>query len=653
MPQEIDPLGIPTVTLKVKHGLTEDEQAREKKKRKTAAAGGSQPRRLLWFEEWEEGEAFRKTSSPVDPMASRVDRLHQACQDFKLSRKQVWSSYGLHVAQLWENFRLYIGIISIKPPISRKRMQEQEEEDSEEDSDDDDNDDNDNDDDDNDDDGNDDDGPSSKPKVEMVDSTEPRERRMHKQREEADERHANLDDAAVERTKIMDGKDSMVEFFLSDPALAMKIFFSAHYRHKGLIWDRVRCRDGPILVEFFLNFILRNRVFPEPEYEKGFRRALDVVKLARKELPLTFTLGKAFPDNISQAFESLMGDMTRGMYWILDDEDADDESDNVWILDDEDADDESDNVDISGVPVGPTPGGWGFLPTGTAGETPGWGTWGDAAPEAAGGDWPVGWSNFYDKPTVVDDWLEAKSPFLMESMGPTALPLTHTTGVVERSTRRILKVVPPTSSSTSADSSARGKKKSTGVFKTHAEAVEEELEKRFGYIVLGPWKKVGDHISSDIQEPRLLPSSRGPVHVSDSGDATASSTAATSATAEPEYAHNPKKDTINVLIHPDTVSKISPGPCMGLNATFVQIARIDPSGDPNAPDQYLSNKNPIMGKGKGRGKGKGGLKCGAEGVNGVPTKFWYMEQFAGCIPSFHTDRFYEQQKTESGVAVKE
>ncbi|KAI0072986.1 hypothetical protein K474DRAFT_1667146 [Panus rudis PR-1116 ss-1] len=680
MPQEIDPLGIPTVTLRAKHGLTEGEQARKKKKRKTpaqraAAAGGSQPRRLLWFEEWEAGEAFRKTSSPVNPMSSRVDRLHQACQDFKSSRQQVWPSTatGASVPQLWENLRLYIGIISsIQPPMSRKRMQEQAEE-ADEDSDED------------------DDGPSSKPKVEMVDSTEARERRMHKEREEADERRANLDDAAVERIqKRMNRKDSRMEFFLNDPELAMKIFFSAHYRDKGLIWDRVRCRDGPILVEFFLNFILRNRILPEPEYEKGFRRALEVVKLAKKELPLTFTLGEALPDATNQALESLMGDMTRGMYWTTfeDDEEedgmqVDDDAaataakqteelkqlgefvsrnasisgPTVQVIDPNDPsfglseqpmkDAVADNVDINGVPADPTSGGWGTLPASTADDTPGWSTWGDAAP--AGGDWPGGWGDSNDNPTVIDDWLTAKPPFLMESMGPTALPLTHTTGIVERSTRRILKVVPPPSS-TSTGPSAGGKKTGKGKFKDDAEAVEEELEKRFGYIVLGPWKKVGNHVSSDIQEPMILPNSRGPIHISDSDDTATSSTITTSGT--PDHAYDPKKDTINVLIHPDTVSKISAGSYMGLNATFVQIARIDPSGDPDAPDQYLSSKTPKSG-GKGKGKGKKGQKRGAEGVNGVPTKFWYMEQLAATIPSFHTDRLYEQQKTEFGVVVKE
>ena len=40
-------------------------------------------------------------------------------------------------------------------------------------------------------------------------------------------------------------------------------------------------RDGPILIGFWLNFLLRNRVLPEPEHEKGLRKALLVVEQAR------------------------------------------------------------------------------------------------------------------------------------------------------------------------------------------------------------------------------------------------------------------------------------------------------------------------------------------------------------------------------------
>ena len=58
---EIDPLGIPTVTLGVKHALTEEEQARKRKKKKTATkTAGGVVKKLLWFEEWEEGEHVRR-----------------------------------------------------------------------------------------------------------------------------------------------------------------------------------------------------------------------------------------------------------------------------------------------------------------------------------------------------------------------------------------------------------------------------------------------------------------------------------------------------------------------------------------------------------------------------------------------------------------
>jgi hypothetical protein len=39
----------------------------------------------------------------------------------------------------------------------------------------------------------------------------------------------DADDGAVDETNLM-------EAFLNDPELSMKVFFSSHFREKGLIW---------------------------------------------------------------------------------------------------------------------------------------------------------------------------------------------------------------------------------------------------------------------------------------------------------------------------------------------------------------------------------------------------------------------------------
>ncbi|CAL1700064.1 unnamed protein product [Somion occarium] len=607
---EVDPLGIPTVTLGVKHSLTEEEQARKKKKKKTVYRAGGVIKRVLWFEEWEDGENLRR--SVVNPLASRVDRLHQACQDFKNPANRTWPSPTSGVPQLWDAFRLYIGIIAkIYPAMSKKKQAQLAEDEMDED-----------------DEGEDDEvkGGAKSHQVEMVDNPdEVRERNIQQRLKEAEERRKNFDEAAKQRYERRgELKEERMAYFFDDPELAMKEFFSAHYRDKGLIWDKPRCRDGPILVEYFLKYLLRSNALPE--YEKGLRRAVEVVKLAQKELPLTFVVGETLPDPFSLGCEKLFGGMTGGMFTWGEDETAEDKDTkkdkpdeeeakrsqqeladfvasnakaSVQIIDPNDPsfglgqklqqEAVADNVDINGVETAPTSGwgipssgwggGWNDAPTGNSGPPPGdWGSaggWG--APEP-------------DDNNAAKGWFPERQSSLIDLLGPTVFPFTHTTGIIERSTRRILKVVRPPPPHPIA------KKKSKG--KSTAELVEEELENRLGYIVLGPWKKIGNDVRSDVTAPSILPDSRGPT----THDESVASTEASST-----HIHNPEKDEIIILIDPKTVETVQPAIGLGLLATWVQI------------------------------------KKGGPGVNGEPTKWWYMEQLMASIPSYHTDRHYENQ----------
>lgn len=62
---EVDALGIPTVALRVQHDLTAMEKRKKKTKNRLGANGIML--RQLWYEEWEEGETFRRTAAPIDP----------------------------------------------------------------------------------------------------------------------------------------------------------------------------------------------------------------------------------------------------------------------------------------------------------------------------------------------------------------------------------------------------------------------------------------------------------------------------------------------------------------------------------------------------------------------------------------------------------
>jgi len=63
---ELDGLGIPTIELRVKHDTDEQKTGTKKGKKKkkvVQAVDGEPVRRLTWWEEWEEGEDLRVSSS--------------------------------------------------------------------------------------------------------------------------------------------------------------------------------------------------------------------------------------------------------------------------------------------------------------------------------------------------------------------------------------------------------------------------------------------------------------------------------------------------------------------------------------------------------------------------------------------------------------
>lgn len=267
----------------------------------------------------------------------------------------------------------------------------------------------------------------------------------------------------------------------------------------------------------------------------------------------------------------------------------------------------ADNVDINGIEVVPTSG-WGNISELNTDVNNDINNWGDS-----GGGWGEtigGWdASDVNGPDAADDWLPTYQKSLTDLLGPTVFPLTHTTGVMERSTRRILKVVE------APQKGVASKKKKT---RSPAGAVEEELESRTGYVVFGPWKKVGNDTRSDITPPIVLPDSRGPTTLDDPE---------TSPPPKPDaHIHDPEKDEITVLVEPKTAGKLKDAVGMGILASWIQIARIDTEAT-----------------GEWAGFKKGGEKKGAVGVNGQTTKWWYMEQVMATFVSFHTDRYYPDQ----------
>ncbi|KAI0775885.1 hypothetical protein BD413DRAFT_602425 [Trametes elegans] len=593
-----------------------------RKRKKTKVNENGTVRAMLWYEDWAEGEELRRTASIVDPALPRIERLSQAAYDFKQGRP-------LHTNQdlshLWDRWRLYIGLISgLQPPASRKKNAAMRDAlaalaEAPADSDDDEE----------------DEMPNARPPKEanvVVINDEghtgpstakqpapgPRSGFSEQQRQQRREYYREVRDTKMDR-------------FLNDPETAVKIFLSGYYRDRGMIFSEKFCRDGPILISFFLNFLIRNRVFPESE--KDLRKAVAVTGLAKKELPHSFVISRFVPDAFSRGCEFIFGTMTHARVWQNvswgSDEDepdtkrqkTDDEvkpaeaavlqeaaghhdievitADTIQAMEQDAKEIIADANAQNSVQDGDDNGGWGSIPPdATAAGVPSW------------GDLNAEWST----PADPDLWNNApQTNTLLELLGPTALPLTHTTGVIERSTRRVKAVHLP------AAPGKKGKKSKAERGAPDPEAVERELAARFAQVVLVPWHEWDVYDKADVTRPRILEDSRGTVVEDENAEATAVPEGA--AVPAP---HNPFKDEITLLVEPAAGEKLTVG--VGLEATWIQLARVDPSVPVEVDMEALLN--PYAAKNKPKG---------GPGEPVAPTKFWYMEQMLSVLPSFHTE----------------
>ena len=346
-----------------------------------------------------------------------------------------------------------------------------------------------------------------------------------------------------------------------------------------------RCHATPTLVSFFLRYLIRSRVFPEPEYERPIKRALEITELARIELPNSWKLGRALPDSFSDGCRGLWGSMQP--QWVPPAAPSPDSIEEPGAKRQKKTDTtaaaavDNDWVDIAAESSGPpiVGGGWGSAGGGMEGQqTEGWGEtdWTDAAGEDNNAI-PVESAEILP-PQAPPTW-DIEPLTLLPLLGPTILPLTHTTGIVEQSTRRIVRVDPPRLPRILAQNAPP------------AEAVEEDLVCCFARVVLAPWERLDARLyekKSDVLPPTLLSTSRG-VAVLDDSEVEAG-------------VHRPWKDEIGVLVDPKVSDVFVVG--MGLGAIWVEIVREE----------------------KAKGKKKQ-----------VP-KYWYMEQLVHQLPSFYIDK---------------
>lgn len=625
---ELDGLGIPTVELRVKHSTDEckSNTRKRKRKKKTAVVEGAPARKVPWYEEWEEGEDLRITKGKFDSNISHVDRLFHAANDFRVNR--TWPPITSGVGQLWDQFRLYVGLL-VNPTIYRKPSKDEEADDDDYEGDD----------------------PSNihvnaedtSGSVPPSDDVAPSAFSV-----ELDDHDDDEGTLQARKSDLEEQREEKLVVFLNDPEKSVTIFLSSHMREQGLIWSERNLVNAPHLISFFLNFVLRNRVLPKASHERGIRSALEIVELAKKELPLTYKIGQALPDVFSDGCKECFG-RKGGIEWSFDDyQKADDPpapvDATITVIDQHGAATEivlpdteetalkdaiEDNVDMeiqvtdmrttapvvnanTTAPITTAPpdiwsanttdtvaGGWG-----ATGDTEGWGsvgsdTWGAIGDGGTWGpaddndEWGADSAPLSFAPEVTEpSWL-SPPPSLTSLLGPTSFPLTHSTGIVESSTRRIKAIhLPP-----------KDKAKIKG---DAAEMVEDELERRFARVVMSPWGRE----ESDIPKPSIRKTSRGAVIMPD-GEVEGSGT------GKP---HNPYEDDIVLVLEPAVLDTLSLG--MGLGGLWVQIVREKVEEDNEAPKK--SN-------GKRGKKDKGPL-------DELSGNYWYLEELMGIFPSYFMSR---------------
>lgn len=564
--EEVDTLGIITVAVKTRHSNDVCKTNTKRKKRaeenaKKAAAG---IKKDLW-EEWEDKESTRMTTAHVHITSS--EKIQQAAADFRSGRPWPKTIDSQHNPErIWHQFLNFCGLGDNAPQPKKKLHIKAFKADGDDDDDD-----------------------------------------------FSDDDNGELADANVKERKISS--------FVDDPETTIKIFMSSYSRHKGLIWAEDNLKAIPRLMGFWIDFLLRNKVFPSSEVGK-LKRAKDVTTLALKEYPLTAKISKIIPDEFSAGCNECWGTKADGYKTLTLDlppappapvvpaEDTDVTMSSGHIT--EVADTEtSAATEASTTTEIPDESGWGSASAWPAADDGGWGTIDTS--DSAGSIWSN--SNTIQpggKEPTTDDfiWSSSKPTSLLPLLGPTALPLTHVPGIVESSMRRVKSINLPPQTVATAPVSEGG---------PDAEAVELELEKRFARVVLSPWLDWDGGEIPAFSKARILESSVGEV-VDPLSSAPSPPPVQAGTTAKKP--HDPLTDDITVLLKLSTAQELSEG--VGLAGTWVQLVRVPKVVHADA-ERGEGGEPPAKKKKKSKSKSSAALKKGG---------YWYVDDLTVTVPSF-------------------
>ncbi|KAF8874348.1 hypothetical protein BD779DRAFT_1476556 [Infundibulicybe gibba] len=525
---EVDGLGIPTVLLTDRHDTDVCKTNAKRKRKQVAARSKSGFVRKEWWEQWEEGEDLRLTGG-YDPNGNPIDHLFQAAHDFRVGR--TWPPAQAGVQYLWDQFRLYIGLLSNTPIWQRTDKPAPAEDDDGDPSDD-------------------DDGPAgaavpetSFAAEETIDPPKKFFSRIRPRPPYANygEEGIPVDNDEAVRKLLEDAnlrKEEQTLAFLSDPEHSIRVFLSSYMR--------------------------------KSTYERSFRRSLAVIDMAGKELPLTSRIAKLLPDNLAEACKACWGKQADGYKGVPPIQPApiqpegnepktDTDEKEVLVKEFEDVL-KAGSVQLINVED--------ILPENAAKviaednldpETEIGNNWGDWGKDNSGNDaWGV-------EPA---DWDTPQPRFLMTLMGPTVAlsSPSQTHHPAPEFTRKIASA-------------------GEGIPDPDPDSVELELERRFTKVVMEPWI---DWDTVDDSKPTILETSRGTTE-NEAGPGVPSP--AENATPDGLKAHNRYKDDIIALMEPTAAAPLCLG--MGLGGTWVQLVRPYEigMGDPPAKKKKKKGKS--------------------------------------------------------------
>ncbi|KAF9505810.1 hypothetical protein BS47DRAFT_491731 [Hydnum rufescens UP504] len=505
-------------------------------------------------------------------MTDRVDRLYQIQRDFKASRR-----FPPAVRVLYDEFRMFLGMIDSTSPSRSKRLKNDTSEPLEE---------------------------EEQGRGAVDDNFSDDDIDMSPSGNTQGDPMSMEPGIPIEEEKPpgpspfdlpVPAKEDRMDTFFADPEKAIKIFLSSHFRDRGLLWVEFDLKAGPIIVRSFLAFILRHHALPE--YERDLECALDAARHAEIELPKTLIVSRSLPDFWGLACVDIWGSRVPSSWGIPNFPLLQSDEHTTVVEPDSDvpvAQLISHDVAIDGVHavLEPTPlevvndaididinGEQVQLATTNAPDVAA--IWDNVVPVDNNG-WDTASDQWNAENQAEQTWdPPVPRPTFFAFVGPSPFPNTHVPIRAERSVREVIAFAAPLDINNS----------------THANPISH-FHSHLATIVLGPWMRTKESV--DIPGPEIFRDDAKAFGIDD--------------------VHDPRNGNITVLVDPEAIKGLVPG--LGIGGLFVQVAA-KPEEKPKEVKKF-NKSTPYRGK-------KPHVSTPYDGK-----QWWYLESVNQVIPSYWT-----------------